>query len=139
MGSKREACVDPNVGWIRAFFNAQCIKEPLQYLIIKEEVDRNILIPKIDSNEAFRVMANFSHSTQSDPNGRLFDALSGNKPFRRFKDMLYELNMWDEWNKYQNQYAEKEIQSWMEESELNFNELDEKYKASQSFYAEDAI
>ncbi|MBA2943109.1 hypothetical protein HZF08_33105 [Paenibacillus sp. CGMCC 1.16610] len=105
----------------------------------EENEDKYILIPQIDSNEAFRVMASFSHSKQSDPKGRLFDALRGNKPFRRFKDMLYELNMWDEWNKYQNQYAEKEIQSWMEEVELNFNELDEKYKASQSFYAEDAI
>jgi hypothetical protein len=96
----------------------------------EENEDKYICIPKIDSNEAFRIMENFSQSKQSDPKGKLFDALGGNKPFRRFKDMLYELNMWEEWNNYQNKYAEKEIQSWMEEAELNFNELNEKHKTN---------
>jgi hypothetical protein len=98
----------------------------------EENDERYIDIPKIDSNEAFYVMTKFAHRTESDPENKLFDALNGNKPFRRFKDKLYELDLWDEWNKFEHQFAEEEIQSWMERFELNYNELNEKHKNNNS-------
>ena len=92
----------------------------------EENEERYVDIPKIDSNEAFFVMTKFAQRTESDPEERLFDALNGNNPFRRFKDTLYELDIWEEWNKFENKYAEEAIQSWMDRSELNYNELNEK-------------
>lgn len=97
----------------------------------EENEERYIDIPKIDSNEAFYVMTKFAQRTESDPEDKLFDALNGYKPFRRFKDTLYELDIWDEWNKFEHKYAEEAIQSWMERFDLNYSELNEKYKSNQ--------
>ncbi|MDD9270903.1 UPF0158 family protein [Paenibacillus sp. GCM10023248] len=93
----------------------------------EENEERYIGIPKIDSNEAFVVMTKFAKQTKSDPEDLLFEALNGSKPFRKFKDMLYQLDIWDEWNKFENKYAEEAIQWWIDQSELNYDELSEKY------------
>lgn len=73
-------------------------------------------------------MTKFAQRTESDPEDKLFEALNGNKPFRRFKDTLYELDLWEEWNKFEIKYAVEAIQSWMERFELDYNELNEKHK-----------
>lgn len=96
----------------------------------EENEERYIDIPKIDSNEAFYVMTKFAQRTESDPEDRLFDALNGHRPFRRFKDVLYELDLWDEWNKFEYKHAEEMIRSWMERFDIDYNELNEKYKAN---------
>ncbi|MEK4061886.1 MULTISPECIES: UPF0158 family protein [Paenibacillus] len=93
----------------------------------EENEERYIDIPKIDSNEAFYVMTKFAQRTESDPEDKLFDALGGNKPFRRFKDALDRLDIWEEWNRFENKYAEEAIQSWMDRFELDYNELSEKH------------
>ncbi|MNC20585.1 hypothetical protein D3C75_685410 [compost metagenome] len=72
-------------------------------------------------------MTKFAQRTESDPEDKLFDALDGNKPFRRFKDTLDRLDIWEEWNKFENKYAEEAIQSWMDQFELDYNELSEKH------------
>lgn len=97
----------------------------------EENEDRYVDIPKIDSSEAFDVMMRFAKHTESDPELELFDALEGRKPFRRFKDTLSELNIWDEWNKFERQYAEDQIKSWLERYELDYVELAERFKSSQ--------
>ncbi|WP_144940082.1 UPF0158 family protein [Paenibacillus sp. 32O-W] len=96
----------------------------------EENEERYIDIPKIDSNEAFYVMTKFAQRTESDPEDRLFDALNGHRPFRRFKDALYELDLWDEWKKFEYKYAEEMIRSWMERFDIDYNELNEKHKAN---------
>lgn len=96
----------------------------------EENEERYIDIPKIDSNEAFYVMTKFAQRTESDPEDRLFDALNGHRPFRRFKDVLYELDLWDEWNKFEYKHAEEMIRSWMERFDIDYNELNEKHKAN---------
>ncbi|WP_379145886.1 UPF0158 family protein [Paenibacillus sp. sgz500992] len=93
----------------------------------EENEERYIDIPKIDSNEAFYVMTKFAQRTESDPEDELFDALGGNKPFRRFKDALDRLDIWEEWNRFENKYAEEAIQSWMDRFELDYNEFSEKH------------
>ncbi|MDQ0194747.1 UPF0158 family protein [Paenibacillus wynnii] len=93
----------------------------------EENEERYVDIPKIDSNEAFFVMTKFAQRTESDPEEKLFYALNSNKPFRKFRDTLYELDIWEEWNKFENKYAEEAIQSWMDRSELNYNELNDKF------------
>lgn len=42
----------------------------------------------------------FAKRTDLDPEMKLFDALDGYKPFRRFKDALYELDAWKELNEF---------------------------------------
>ena len=91
-------------------------------------------IPKIDSSEAFYVMTKFAQRTESDPEKNiLFDALDGNKPFRRFKDTLYELDIWEEWSKFEKKLAVEEIQTRMDRYELDYNELSEKHKDNHPF------
>jgi hypothetical protein len=100
----------------------------------EESEERFIAIPKIDSSEAFYVMTKFAQRTELDPEDKLFDALNGHKPFRRFKDTLYELDLWEEWNKFERKFAEDAILSWMEQFELNYDELKEKHKNNHPFH-----
>lgn len=104
----------------------------------EESEERYSDIPKIDSNEAFYVMTKFAQRTESDPEDKLFDALSGNKPFRRFKDTLYELDIWEEWNNFENKYAEEAIESWMNQLKLNYIRLSEKHENNLPFHDERA-
>ncbi|MEW9668217.1 hypothetical protein [Ammoniphilus sp. 3BR4] len=64
---------------------------------------------------------------------KLFNALDGQRPFRRFKDTLYELDLWDEWNKFERQKAEEEIQFWIDRYELPFDQLAELYKSNNPY------
>lgn len=98
--------------------------------------DRYIDIPKIDSNEAYYVMTKFAQRTESDPEDKLFDALNGYKPFRRFKDTLYVLDLWDEWNIFERKFAEETIKFWMEQVELDYNELNDKHKKNYPYHLE---
>ncbi|TFE24720.1 UPF0158 family protein [Cohnella luojiensis] len=97
----------------------------------EENEDRYVDVPKIDSNEAYYVMMKFAKQTDSDPKMKLFDALEGHKPFRRFKDTLTQLDIWEEWNRFERHYAEEEIKLWMEGVKLNYDELAERYKSKQ--------
>ncbi|MBW7475972.1 UPF0158 family protein [Paenibacillus oenotherae] len=99
----------------------------------EENEERYIEIPKISSDQAFFVMTKFAQRTDSDPEDKLFAALNGYKPFRKFKDKLYELVLWDEWNKFEHKYAEEAVQSWLERFELDYNELNEKYNNNLPF------
>lgn len=87
-------------------------------------------VPKIDSNEAYKVMVKFAQRTDSDPEMKLFDALEGYKPFRNFRDMLSQLGIREEWNSFERQYANEEIKQWMELNKLPYDELAERYKSS---------
>lgn len=60
----------------------------------------------------------------------VFQKFTQTRPFRRFRDTLNELDICEEWNPFEQKYAEEEILSWMERSELNYNELYEKYLAT---------
>ncbi|AIQ44643.1 hypothetical protein R70723_00975 [Paenibacillus sp. FSL R7-0273] len=99
----------------------------------EENEERYIDIPKIGSNEAFNIMTRFAQCTQSDPEDKLIDALDGNKPFRNFKETLGRLDIWEEWNKFEKKYGEEAIQSWMDQFELDYNELSKKHKDNNQF------
>jgi hypothetical protein len=79
----------------------------------EENEERYIGIPKITSNEAYYIRMQFAKRTDKDPEMKLFDALNGYKPFRRFKDVLSELDAWEEWNEFERRYAEEEIKDWL--------------------------
>lgn len=98
----------------------------------EESEERYVYIPKIESSEAYRVMKKFAQSTESDPDDMLLAALDGYKPFRGFKDTLYDLNLWDSWNHFERELAEEAIRVWIEEEGLDYEELNSKYKANQA-------
>jgi hypothetical protein len=87
-------------------------------------------VPKITSDEAYYVRVQFAKQTESDPALKLFEALEGYKPFRRFKDVLYELDLWDEWNRFERQYANEQIRLWMERFEWSYDQMSSLYRAS---------
>jgi hypothetical protein len=97
----------------------------------EESEGRFVGIPKIDSSEAYAVMTKFAKSTESDPDNLLLAALDRNRPFRGFKDTLYDLNLWDPWNQFELKHAEEAIREWLEEEGLDYEQLNSKYKASQ--------
>lgn len=93
----------------------------------EESEERYIHIPTSDSNTGYEVMEDFAGQTESDPKGKLMEALNGRKPFRSFKDALYELDLLDEWDAFEEKCAEKAIHEWLQEENLDYNTLNEKY------------
>ena len=85
--------------------------------------DRYLDIPKITSDEAYYIRVQFAKRTESDPDDKLFDALDRQRPFRGFKDVLYELDLWDEWNAFERHYAIEQVQDWMRQNELSYEKL----------------
>ncbi|WP_285229582.1 hypothetical protein [Paenibacillus albidus] len=43
------------------------------------------------------------------------------------------MDIWEEWNKFENKYAEEAIQWWMDRFELDYNELSEKHNNNHPF------
>jgi len=66
---------------------------------IDSEPERYQHIEQLDSHESFRIMENFAASLpESKMKDALFDALSRNKPFRRYKDVVQrDLTLRDRW------------------------------------------
>lgn len=66
---------------------------------IDSEPDRYQHIERLDSHESFRIMENFAASLpESKMKDALFEALSRNRPFRRFKDVVErDLTLRDRW------------------------------------------
>lgn len=93
----------------------------------EQSEERYIPIPTSDSDTGYKVMEDFAYQTKSDRKGKLADALKGHKPFRSFKDALYELDLWDEWNAFEEKCAEKAIHEWLQEENLDYSTLNEKY------------
>ncbi|WP_262676355.1 UPF0158 family protein [Paenibacillus sp. J5C2022] len=93
----------------------------------EENEERYVDIPKVGSDEAYRIMIKFAQRTPSDPEDKLFDALNENRPFRKFKDMIYRLDLEDEWYAFERDYAAEQLKYWLERNDLDYKELSEKY------------
>lgn len=123
--------LDFKTGQVILYLEEEILEDPGIEWDDEENEERYIGIPKIKSNEAYSLMTQFAKRTESDPELKLFDALNGYKPFGRFKDVLYELNAWGEWNEFERHYAEEEIKDWMERFDLSYEQLVEIYKGNQ--------
>ena len=71
---------------------------------LRERIDANLgdryrSIEPLESHESFRIMEDFAASLpESRRKPRLFDALSRNKPFRHFRDIVHaDLALRDQW------------------------------------------
>jgi len=71
-------------------------------------------VEALSSHESFRIMENFADSlTASRPKARLLEALSRNKPFRRFKDEIYNLGLRDEWHAFHSESLRGYAAKWL--------------------------
>lgn len=78
--------------------------------------DRYRRIERLESGERFRIMQDFADALpESALRSRLFDALSRNKPFRRFKDIVHsDLALRDQWFAFCDDTHTQHVREWLE-------------------------
>ncbi len=91
-----------------------------------QSTDHFIELPsKIDIN-SYEIMEQFCHEY---PNRRISEKLSavikGKGAFRRFRDMIDDLGIQDEWNRFEHQQFEDLAVEWLEANEIPFTRDDE--------------
>jgi len=94
--------------------------------IQNDEGERFIKVPdKFDIHE-YQIMQEFSRKY---PNARisvaLQDAIRGSGAFRRFKNLIYEYNLHEDWNEFQRQAYEEIAIDWLEAHEIPYSRGDE--------------
>jgi Uncharacterised protein family (UPF0158) len=91
----------------------------------EDEQNRYVSIEQIPSNEVFRFMSDFVDQLKSSQaRFALTRALRGNKPFRKFKDSLYDFpNESKQWFAYEAQRRREYIEEWAadQQVELDFS------------------
>jgi len=77
--------------------------------------DRYHQVNALDSRDKFQIMENFAESLpESSRKSRLLDALSRNKPFRRFKDAVHsDLQLRDPWFTFQQESLKAYARKWL--------------------------
>jgi hypothetical protein len=77
-------------------------------------------IEPLESHESFRIMEDFAASLpDSAIKSRLFDALSRNKPFRHFKDIVHsDPALRDRWFQFRDEAHEQYLREWLRENEV---------------------
>lgn len=85
-----------------------------------EDGERYLQLPKIESTEAYRLMTQFVEVvTSSTLRNRLEKALSGHKPFRIFKDVLYDFpEEREQWFKFEREAHQRAVSQWLQENEI---------------------
>ncbi|MEW6304951.1 MAG: UPF0158 family protein [Verrucomicrobiota bacterium] len=78
--------------------------------------ERYRFIEPLESHESFRIMEDFAASLPESPvKARLFDSLSRNKPFRRFKDIVHsDLALRDQWFVFRDDALARYARGWLE-------------------------
>jgi hypothetical protein len=51
----------------------------------------------------------------------------------KFKDALSDLDLWNEWNEFERDYAEQAIRFWLERERLSYDQLAELFNKNQSY------
>ncbi|MFD2274077.1 UPF0158 family protein [Undibacterium arcticum] len=86
-----------------------------------EEDPRYLWIEPIDSHESYRIMEDFI-ATVDAPNAsaRLAHAIEGAKPFRRFRDALYDFpSLREAWFAFENAAHIRLTETWCEENGID--------------------
>jgi len=79
--------------------------------------DRYISIPQVDSAEAYDDMEEFiSTVTDERLQARLWQAIDGRRPFRRFKDVLADYpNEREQWFRFEDDRIRQRVLEWLED------------------------
>lgn len=78
--------------------------------------ERYLHIEPLDSHESFRIMEDFAASLPESPlRSCVFEALSRNKPFRRFKDVVHsDLAVRTQWFAFHDEALARYARDWLE-------------------------
>jgi hypothetical protein len=91
-----------------------------------QSTDHFIELPSKLEINSYETMERFCHEH---PNRQisetLSDAIKGKGAFRRFKDMIFDLGIQDEWNRFEHQSFEDIAVEWLEAEEIPFTRGDE--------------
>jgi Uncharacterised protein family (UPF0158) len=82
--------------------------------------ERYLRLPKIESRDAYELMVGFTETvTSSSLRNRLELALSGRKPFRAFKDVLYDFpEEREQWFKFEREAHRREVLQWLQRNHI---------------------
>lgn len=92
----------------------------------EESDERYLALPKQDSREEFQWMEEFALQI-SDENKQkaLENVLNRRKPFRNFKDAVFEQGVREEWFEFRRKMIEKEMVSWLEFNNISVSRMEE--------------
>ncbi|GMA62925.1 UPF0158 family protein [Alicyclobacillus fastidiosus] len=87
--------------------------------------ERYFHLPKIESREAYQLMVEFTEAlTFSSLRDRLEAALSGRKPFRAFKDVLYDFpEEREQWFTFERNAHRRQVLQWLELNHIILDSL----------------
>lgn len=84
--------------------------------------DEVVEIDRVPSHETFRAMEAFANEQPEKVADKLNRALSGNRPFARFKAAADVLDLLQDWYDYQNKWYIEKAEDWMKENNVDFKE-----------------
>ena len=108
--------LDTATGEIHTLFPDSDDDDELRERIDADSGKRYLPIEPLDSHETFRIMEDFSISLPESPlKLQMLDALSRNKPFRRFKDVVHsDLALRAQWFAFRDLAHERYARNWLE-------------------------
>lgn len=111
--SEMQHFFDRQTGEVLTVFPEEMVKEDAERL--EAEPDRYLLIEPVESWVGFDIMTDFVETLpESKIQGELDRALRKDRPFRRFKDVLFNYpSVQDNWFRFHEQAFIKIIQEWL--------------------------
>jgi hypothetical protein len=91
-----------------------------------QSTDYFIELPSKLDLDSYEIMERFCHEYPNRQISRtLWHAIKGKGAFRRFKDMIFDLGIQDEWNRFEHQAFEEMAVDWLEAEGIPFTRGDE--------------
>ncbi|MCF8568272.1 UPF0158 family protein [Alicyclobacillus tolerans] len=89
-----------------------------------EDEERYLELPTIASRDAYGLMVDFVETVKStELQDRLNTALNGRKPFRTFKDVLFDFpEDRENWFKFERETHRREILKWLEDENITIEQ-----------------
>ncbi|KGP91148.1 hypothetical protein N780_17620 [Pontibacillus chungwhensis BH030062] len=90
-------------------------------LFVWDEDGRFVELPTPRDLDEYRVMESFAHSLEDEEKGnKLLRAIRGRGAFRRFKDMVGDLGLEEDWYAYKEAQFLKVAKRWCEDEEIPY-------------------
>jgi len=84
--------------------------------------DEVIRIDTLPSRDSFQAMEDFAESQPEKIADKLYRALSGSRPFARFKAAVDILDLLQDWYAYKDEYYKTMAEKWMRFNEVEFKD-----------------
>ncbi len=92
-------------------------KELVELAVQIESSERYLALPSQFDMHEWSIMERFCHEVErDDQRRRLLDAIHGRGAFRRFKNQIASLDLWEPWNEFRRQAFGEIMTDWCEEN-----------------------